>query len=238
MAQQTLYKVCPLCDQGAVIWQAGEAVYRCDHCGLTLKERTWLGVFKKGRFSIERLNEGHYSLAWPGLQKLVLPPDRLKIILGNIYTDEQLAALAQGALDILRPVRTVLAEIILEQLKEECFLQVTDLRRGHGHPLPEGAGYFPDQPAGRQGLDWQDEGNLFCTTNRLVFPSDRFTFIRLDRKLVAVQAFSDGVAIQRKDEEYATYFVGCYPHEAALVAAYVMAKVPLLRQQQSTPTHN
>jgi hypothetical protein len=51
----------------------------------------------------------------------------------------------------------------------------------------------------------------------------------MDRKIVAVQAYIDGLAIQRKREAFATYFAGCYAHEAALVAAYVMAKVPALR---------
>jgi hypothetical protein len=70
---------------------------------------------------------------------------------------------------------------------------------------------------------------LFCTNQRLVFPSDSFTFIRMDRKLVGIQAYNDGVAIQRKGEDYAIYFIGCYAHEAALVAAYVMAKLPALQ---------
>jgi hypothetical protein len=60
-------------------------------------------------------------------------------------------------------------------------------------------------------------------------PSDRFTFIRLDRKVQAVQAYLDGLALQRRGEDYATYFLGGYPHEAALVTAYTMARVPALR---------
>ena len=85
------------------------------------------------------------------------------------------------------------------------------------------------RPAPRDGLTWQDQGNLFCTNQRLVFPSDSFTFIRMDRKLVGIQAFADGLAVQRKGEDYATYFVGCHAHEAALVAAYVMGKLPVLQ---------
>jgi hypothetical protein len=79
-------------------------------------------------------------------------------------------------------------------------------------------------------LEWQDHGNLFGTDKHLVLPSDSFTFIRLDRKLGGVQAFNDGVAVQRTGEDFATYFVGCYPHEAALVAAFVLGKLPALRQ--------
>jgi hypothetical protein len=144
-----------------------------------------------------------------------------------------LAAIAQGSLEILRPVQTVLAQVILEQLNEVCHLQVNGLRRGHGKPLAEGGQYQPQQAVPREGLTWQDQGNLFCTNQRLVFPSSSFTFIRMDRKLVGMQAFSDGVAVQRKGEDYATYFVGCYAHEAALVAAYVLGKLPALQAAAS-----
>ncbi len=233
MGEQTiLYKECPLCTQGEVIWSQVASLYRCEQCGLSIKDGSFLKFFNKGRYIITDFGQGDYRLAEQGLLKVALPPDPLKVAIGNVYADETLAQIAAGNTDLLRPVRTVLAEIILEQLNEACFLQVTNLRRGHGQPLDETATYRPDGTVPKQGMDWQDEGNLFCTTNRLVFPSDRFTFIRLDRKLVAVRAFNDGVAVQRKGEEFATYFVGCYPHEAALVAAYIMAKVPKLQQKQ------
>ena len=144
-----------------------------------------------------------------------------------------MAAIASGSLETLRPVRTVLAQVILEQLNEVCHLQVNGLRRGHGKTLAEGGQYQPQQSTPREGLTWQDQGNLFCTNQRLVFPSDSFTFIRMDRKLVGIQAFTDGVAVQRKGDDYATYFVGCYAHEAALVAAYVMGKLPALQPSTS-----
>ncbi len=164
-----------------------------------------------------------------GLKRIALAPDPLKIVIGNIYTDQQLAAIASGSLEVIRPVKTVLAEIILEQLNETTYLQVNGLSRGHGPPIANGGHYQPTQTVPRLGMAWQDKGNLFGTSSRLVFPSDTFTFIRLDRKLVGVQAFTNGVAVQRKGEDFATYFVGCYPHEAALVAAFVMAKIPALR---------
>lgn len=229
MAQDTLYKECPLCTQGSVVWVQGGATYRCTRCGLTLKERSLLGLFKKGNFVVTDFGAGDYTLAQQSLKEVALPPDALKITLGNVYTDQELVVIAGGSPDRLRPVRTVLAQVILEQLNEACQLQVNGLRRGHGKPLPEGGDYQPLQPAPRDGMAWQDQGNLFCTSQRLVFPSDSFTFIRLDRKLVGLQAFSDGVGVQRKGEDYATYFTGCYPHEAALVAAYVMAKLPALQ---------
>ena len=229
MTRPTLYKECPLCNQGAVVWNDAESVYGCEHCDLTLTGRSVLGLFKKGRFGVSSLGGGDYTLAGQSLNKIALMPDPLKVVLGNIYTDQQLAEIAGGSLETIRPVRTVLAQVILEQLNETCFLQVNGLRRGHGQPISNSGSYQPMQAVPRQGMEWQDEGNLFCTDQRLVFPSNRFTFIRLDRKLASAQAFTNGVAVQRKGEAFATYFVGCYPHEAALVVAYLMAKVPKLR---------
>jgi hypothetical protein len=232
MTQPTLYKECPVCNQGAVVWQDAESVYRCDHCSLTLREQTLLGLFNKGHFGVVSFPKSNYALAEQSLSSVSLKPDPLKVVLGNVYTDEQLAEIAGGAIDDIRPVRTTLAQIILEQLRETCFLQVNGLRRGHGQPLTEGGNYIPMEAVPRQGIEWQDEGNLFCTDQRLVFPSNKFTFIRMGRKLVGVRAFSNGIAIQLKGDESATYFVGCLPHEAALVAAYVMAKVPKLRAEE------
>ncbi len=229
MTRQTLYTQCPVCDQGAVKWDETQAAYRCDHCDLTLKEQRVLGLFRQDHYGVATFPEGDYALAEQSLRNVALKPDPLKVVLGNVYTNKQLAEIAGGALGDVRPVRTVLAQIILEQLRETCYLQVNGLRRGHGPALPEGGSYWPSETVARQSMAWQDEGNLFCTDQRLVLPSNKFTFIRLGRKVVGVKAFTDGVAIQLKGEEFATYFVGCYPHEAALVAAYVMAKVPKLR---------
>ncbi|MFN8454420.1 MAG: hypothetical protein U0401_07070 [Anaerolineae bacterium] len=228
MAQEILYKECPLCTQGTVIRQGGG--YRCNRCALSLKERSLLGLFKKGHVAVADFGPGDYTLARQSLAGVALSPEAMKIVLGNVYTDAQLAALAAGSPEALRPVRTVLAQVILEQLNEECNIQVNGLRRGQGAPLGEGGYYLPEKAVPKENMAWQDQGNLFCTNQRLVFPSNTFTFIRMDRKLVGIQAFSDGVAVQRKGEEHATYFVGCYPHEAALVAAYVMAKLPILHR--------
>jgi hypothetical protein len=228
MTHQLLYQECPLCNQGAVVWNDGGSVYCCNHCGLSLKEQTVLGLFNKGRFGVAAFPAGNYALAQQSLNGIALKADPLKVVLGNVYTNEQLARVAGGSIDDIRPVRTMLAQIILEQLKETCFLQVNGLRRGHGEQLNEGGSYLPARAVPRQGMAWQDEGNLFCTDQRLVFPSNKFTFIRLGRKLMGVQAFTNGIAVQLKGDEFATYFVGCLPHEAALAAAYVMAKVPPL----------
>ena len=231
MTAQILYKECPLCNQGSVVLADNGSVYRCEQCQLGLKEQAMLGIFKKVRYVVTSFGPKNYTLAMEGLSNVALGPDQLKVAIGNVYTDEELAKIAEGSFETLRPVRTILAEIILEQLLEACFIQVTELRRGHGQALPELGNYQPTIPVPRQGMDWQDDGNLFCTTHRLVFPSNSFTFIRTDRKIVGLQAFTDGIAVQRKGEGFATYFVGCHPHEAALVTAYVMGKVPKLRAE-------
>lgn len=228
----TLYKACPYCMEAPVSLQEGS--YICPSCGLTLKERAVLGLFKKGRYAITELPEGNFELVTPELNNIVLKPDALKIVIGNIYTDEQLAEVCNGNVDIIAPVKTVLAQIILEQLNEVCYINVSGLRRAHGEPLSGESDYWPQSKVPRDGMKWQDEGNLFCTNQRIVLPSNQFTFIRLDRKIVGVQAYKDGFAVQRKNETFATYFVGCYAHEAALVAAYAMAKVPALRPKSGT----
>ncbi len=229
MVQEPLFKECPLCNQSPVVYQEQEKVYRCSHCGLTLQERNLLGFFNKGKFGVTDLGRQEYPLVQKYLKTIVLPPDRLKVVLGNIYSEQELARIARGELDLIRPVRTVLAGIILEQLKETCHLQVNGLQRGQGEAI-NGSSFQPVQPVPRQQIGWEDRGNLFCTNQRLVFPSDSFTFIRLDRKLAAVQAFTNGLAVQRAGEEFATYFAGCYAHEAALVAAYILGKLPALHQ--------
>ena len=67
------------------------------------------------------------------------------------------------------------------------------------------------------------------TDSRLVFPSNTFTFIRMDRKLIGLKTFENGIAIQRKGQDFATYFVGCRAHQAALLGAYIQGRVLALR---------
>ena len=209
MTQQTLYAECPLCVQAPVV-MTEKGVFGCEQCGLSLRERTVMGLFHKGRYGIADLGPGDYTVARMDLDGIALRPDSLKVVIGNIYRDEQLADLASGNVEVIRPVKTILAEIILEQLNEACLINVNKVRRGHGKPLVVESWYLPGQRVPNKAIEWHDEGNLFCTTQRVVMPSGRFTFIRLDRKVVAVQAYADGVAVQRKGEAYATYFSGCY----------------------------
>lgn len=224
----TLYKECPKCEQAPVTLQ-NDGTFSCQACGLTVQDRSILGLFRKGQYAAISLGKGSFTLAESALKEAALSPDDLKVAIANSYTEAQLAEIAAGNLDAIRPVKTVLAQIILEQLNEECFVNVKGVRRGHGPALTEESWYLPQQKVSRAGIEWQDEGNIFCTTHRVVLPSNTFTFIRLDRKVVAVQAYADALALQRRGEAFATYFVGCFAHEAALVAAYVMAKIPRLR---------
>ena len=228
MAQEILYKECPACSLAPVTWQ-NSGIYRCPQCGLALKERKRLGFFGKGRFVMVDFGSKRSLFAEKGLKEVSLSPDAMKIAIGNIYTEAELAELANGRVEVINPVKMVLAQIILEQLNEECYIHVPGLRRGRGPVLAERSWYYPEQKVPQQGIEWQDEGNLFCTSQRLVLPSDRFTFIRLDRKVQAVQAYLNGLALQRRGEDHAIYFTGGYPHEAALVAAYTMARIPALR---------
>ncbi len=235
MENEILYRECPLCNQAEVAFNQQTGQYHCDQCGLVVKDCSVLGLFKKGQYGVVSLGRENYTLAQSITGGVSLSPESLKILIGNIYTDAELAKLAAGNLDVIRPVRTVLAQIILEQLREECYFQVLGLRQGVGQPLVSGSHYLPEKATPRQNLEWQSRGNLFGTVKHLVLPGQKFTFVRLDRKLTAVQAFTDGVAVQRKGEEFATYFVGCQPHEAALIAAFVMGKLPQLRPAPPTP---
>ena len=237
MKQQTLYQECPLCMEAPVVLKK-KGLFGCQQCALTLQERAVLGLVNRGRYGITELGPRDYRLAEAGLNSITFRPEALKIVIGNIYRDQQLADIARGNIEIIRPVMTILAGIILEQLNEECVINVNNVRRGHGQPLAGESWYYPRQKIPHKAIEWHDEGNLFCTSQRIVMPSGRFTFIRLDRKVVAVQAYADGVAIQRKSEAFATYFAGCFGHESALVAAYVMAKVPVLRPSELNENSN
>jgi hypothetical protein len=196
---------------------------------LQVKSQSVFGFFKKGQYGAAGLLADQYGLAAPGLRNISLAAAQLKITLGNVYPDAALARIAAGELEAIRPVQTVLAQIILEQLKETCYIQVPGLRLHTGPAITSPSSYIPNSPAPRQNLEWQSQGNLFGTARHLVLPSNTFTFIRFDRKLLAVRAFADGVAVQRHGEDHAAYFVGCYPHEAALIAAFVMGQTPALR---------
>ncbi|MDM8526984.1 hypothetical protein QUF58_02125 [Anaerolineales bacterium HSG24] len=222
--QQILYDTCPSCRQGAV--SLHDTLYQCADCGLTLRKSKRFIFLNAGKYEVVKLGTGSFGMDEQAMQGKIFTPELLKITLNNAYSDEQLDQLASGDQSILRPVTTVLAVIILEQLQEKCFVEVRGVRRGHGPVLVGEHGYQPIVEIPTKELTWQDKGNLFCSSNRLVMPSDKFTFIRLGRKVSVVRAFRNGIAIQLKKEDFATYFVGGLPHESAVMAAYIIGKLP------------
>ncbi|MDM8530481.1 hypothetical protein QUF63_04865 [Anaerolineales bacterium HSG25] len=224
MTEEILYDTCPSCRQGVVRLQG--SLYQCANCELTLKESKRFMVLNAGKYEVIKLGTGSFDVTKQAVQGQSFTPEVLKITLNNIYSDDQLTQLAAGDQSVLRPVTTVLAGIILEQLREECFVEVRGIRRAHGPALTGEHGYQPTAEIPAKDLTWKDEGNLFCTSNRLVMPSNKFTFIRLGRKISVVRAFRNGIAVQLKKEEFATYFIGGLPHEAAVVAAYTIGKLP------------
>lgn len=227
MSEQDLSGPCPICGRGELIPNGRE--FQCQLCGAVLQSQSVLNLLRKDTYKFVKLGDD-YQIAQAGLRGRLLSRADLAALHAHIYTDAELAAFAQGDLSGLREPEGTLASIIFEQLREQCVIQVNGLRRALGPPLDPGADYVPTAAVSRSGFRWQDRGNLFATEQRLVFPSDTFTFIRMDRKLVGVRAFHDALAIQRKTEEEATYFVGCTAYQAALLAAYVQGRLPHLQQ--------
>lgn len=219
----TTISTCPVCGQTPF---SVENNAPCAGCGLSLSRSSWpvMGT----RYTVKAIGAG-YSLVKPGLLGKRFTAAQLSLLAEQVYSDQTLAAFAGGDFGGLKTPAGTLAGILLEQLKETCFLRVNGLRRAHGPVLAEGSDRLPRETA-PAGIDWQDQGNLFLTDSRLVFPSNTFTFIRMDRKLVGVKAFKDGLAVQRKGETFATYFVGCPPYQAALAAAYIEGRLPGLRE--------
>jgi len=229
METEILLSPCPACSLGALVQRDQD--YQCDACGLRVKKKKkFLNLKSKpDQYIIQDIGDD-FSIARAGVLDQTCSLDELADFRETLYTDQQLAEFATGNLDALNMPSSTLAQILLEQLRETCYLQINDIRRAHGPVLAIGGDRFPQDniPVGE--LTWQDEGNLFLTNIRLVFPSDTFTFIRMDRKLIAAKAYEDGLAIQRKGEAFATYFTGCQAHQSALVVAYILGKVPHLRR--------
>jgi hypothetical protein len=230
MAIEALLPLCPVCEQ-APLAAAGDR-YECVHCGLRVQaKKAFLGLKSTGTYTVESIGPA-YSIAGSGIIGQDFSPEGLKNFRESVYSDAELAQFAAGDFEKLNPPASTLAQILLEQLREECYLQINQIRRALGPVLAEQPTRIPTEKAPRSTLAWQDKGNLFLTNIRLVFPSDSFTFIRMDRKLVGMIAYTDGLAVQRKGEDFATYFIGGSAHQSALAAAYIMGKVPQLRQEK------
>ncbi len=226
-----LFSSCPVCHQAPI--SATGNTYSCSNCGLTLSPKTKLFRKSQPQYIVQSIGEG-YDIARKSIVGQKFSLAELELFREHVYSDAVLIEFAAGNLEHMNPPASVLAQILLGQLRETCFLHVDGLRRAHGPALQPGGNRFPNGKIPNAKLTWQDDGNLFLTNARLVFPSHSFTFMRMGRKMVGLKTFENGVAIQLKGEDHATYFVGCKPHQAALIAAYIQGKVPGLRTQPVT----
>ena len=235
METASLLSPCPACGRSTLV--KTRQVYQCQTCGLAIKEKKPFPGFgaRPARYVVEAIGPD-FSLARPGIVGHVFSPAELKNFHENVYSDQTLADFAAGRYEGLNMPASALAQVLVEQLRETCYIQINHLCRAHGPTLTGGGSRFPQGKAPTSGLTWQDQGNLFLTDIRLVFPSDSFTFIRLDRKLVGLKTYQDGLALQRKGEDFATYFVGCGAHQASLAAAYIQGRLPTLRQEEAVPS--
>ena len=223
MSSDTLASPCPICGSDTVDITA--KTYHCSQCGLRLKAKKSLLPFKaKEMYQVEAIGSD-YGVTQTGLLKQSISPVDLKKLAESVYTDAQLSAFASGNYDDINMPSETVAQILLEQLRETCYIQINGIKRAFGPKLENGGNRFPTGATKNLALDWQDEGNLFLTNTRLVFPSNKFTFIRLDRRVTALQTFSDGIALQERGATHASYFIGCAAHQAALAGAYIMGKV-------------
>jgi len=224
MSREVVIEPCPICGQAAL---AGDApYYACAACGTRLKQSRWLG-WQRDRFFFQRVGAA-YRNAQADLLARPFTRAQLADLVGSCYTDEDLVAIAAGDLTRVRLPRSTVANIMFPQTHETCYIQVNHLARAEGTVLPEGVSRM-DSPADRSALRILDQGNLFISDQRLIFPSSTHTSIRLDRKLSGARAFRDALAVQRKGEEVATYFLGLPSRYTALIVAYLQGRLDHLR---------
>ncbi|MEM7030329.1 MAG: hypothetical protein AAF629_12235 [Chloroflexota bacterium] len=225
---------CPVCNEET--WEANNKGFHCSHCQLNVEKKRSLLPFKEKTEKYVVRNIGpNYQLARLSILNQTYLPNELTSLRENVYPDQVLAEIAEGNLENFNMPSSTLAQILLEQLRETCFLYLHKMRRGHGPVLGEKSCRYPQGKSPASEINWQDKGSLFLTDKRLVFPSNSFTFIRIGRRLTSIWAFEDGIAVQKKGETHATYFVGCQAHEAAIVTAYIFGKVPPLRKNAVEP---
>jgi hypothetical protein len=192
-----------------------------------VEQRRWLGVWPREQFFFRAVG-AEYRNAEPDLRAHSFSKTELIELAGSCYSDTDLAAIAAGDLSRLRTPRSTVAQVMFHQSREICYVQVDGLIRAEGPLLPDGASRV-DGPANRRDLNELDRGNLFISDQRLVFPSSTHTTIRIDRKLTGICAFADAVAVQRKSEDKATYFLGLESRNALLVIAYLQGQLDHLR---------
>ena len=225
MSGEVLITPCPICGQSALSGDSHQ--YTCASCGTQVTQRRWLGVWRRKRFIFRTV--GHdYRNAAPDLTARSFTEAELAGLAGSCYTDANLEAIAAGDLSRLHLPNSTIAQILFPHTSETCYVQVNDLTRAEGPSLPDGVSK-EDGPANQRPLKKLDQGNLFISDLRLIFPSSTHTIIRIDRKLTGICAFSNAVAIQRKGEDTATYFLGLESRNVLLVTAYLQGRLDHLQ---------
>lgn len=226
MSRSVLIDPCPICGQSPLV--SDDRQYTCASCGTLVKQSAWLGVWPRNRFFFQTVGADYHNVQ-PDLLGRPFTRAELSRLSGTCYTDADLAAIAAGDLARLRPPRSTLAQVMFPQTHETCHLLLNRLVRAEGPSLPAGVDRVPS-PADRRALRTLDQGNLFISDQRLIFPSSSHTTIRIDRKLTGIRTFTDAFAVQRKGEEKATYFLECGYRDAALVVAYLQGRLNHLRR--------
>ena len=225
MSEEVLIAPCPICGQSALAGHGGQ--YSCASCGTRVEQGRWLGIRPRDRFFFRAIGSD-YRNAEPDLTARPFTKAKLAELAGSCYCDADLAAIATGDLSRLHPPVSTVAQVLFPQTREACHVQINDLTRAQGASLPVGVSKI-DRPVDRRALVLLDQGNLFISEQRLIFPSGTHTMIRIDRKLIGVHTFTDAVAVQRKGEDKATYFLGFETREALLVTAYLQGRLDHLR---------
>lgn len=224
MSGELLIQSCPVCGQASLASDGQH--YTCTACSTQVEQSRWL-VWPRDRFFFRNVGAA-YSNAGADLLSRPFTRAQLAALAGSCYTDADLAAIAAGDLARLRLPRSTVAQIMFPQTHETCYIQVNTLLRAEGAPLPDGVSRV-NAPADRRALKTLDQGNLFISDQRLIFPSSTHTTIRLDRKLSGACTFRDALAVQRTGEDLATYFLGLESRSAALIVAYLQGRLDHLR---------
>jgi hypothetical protein len=225
VSEEVLIDLCPICGQSPL--QGDGRQYTCASCGTKVEQSRWLGMWPRNQF-IFRAIGANYRNAEPDLIGRSFTQAQLAELTGTCYSDADLAAIAAGDLSRIRPPSSTVAQVLFAQSPETCYLLVNGLLRAQGPAIPDGVNRVGG-PVDRRLLRILDQGNLFISDQRLIFPSDSHTTIRVDRQLTGIRTFNDAFAVQRKGEENATYFLGCKSREAALILAYLQGRLDHLR---------
>jgi hypothetical protein len=225
VSEEVLIDACPICGESALTGHEGQ--FSCVSCGTHVEQRRWLGVRPRDRF-LFRVVGSDYANAEPDLTARPFTKAELAGLAESCYSDADLETIAAGDLSCLRSPSSQVAQVMFPQTRETCQLQINGLIRAEGPSLSDGTSKI-NGSANRRTLKKLDEGNLFVSDQRLILPSNTHTIIRIDRKLTGICTFSDAVAIQRKGEDKATYFLGFESRDASLLAAFLKGQLDHLR---------